>query len=127
MEATSQVMVPLDPELAAVAHCAVSVRGCTAARVLAQAGYSVRNPDGGHKTWFAGMSPCMRTPTHPRWMGRRTEYPGGIRLGRSELGGLLQPQLLQLVLLRLRTIEQLLELRLVQTVVIDFHENPPPE
>ena len=37
-----------------VVHCAVGVRGHTAARILAQHGRSVRNLDGGIRTWQAG-------------------------------------------------------------------------
>jgi rhodanese-related sulfurtransferase len=37
-----------------VVHCAVGVRGHTAARILAQHGRDVRNLDGGIRTWQAG-------------------------------------------------------------------------
>jgi rhodanese-related sulfurtransferase len=36
-------------------HCAVGVRGHTAARILAQHGRDVRNLDGGMRTWQAGI------------------------------------------------------------------------
>lgn len=39
------------PEGDLVVHCAVGVRGHTAARLLSQAGRSVANLDGGYKTW----------------------------------------------------------------------------
>jgi rhodanese-related sulfurtransferase len=38
-----------------VVHCAVGVRGHTAARILAQHGCDVRNLDGGFRTWQAGI------------------------------------------------------------------------
>ena len=38
-----------------VVHCAVGVRGHTAARILAQHGRDVRNLDGGIRTWQAGI------------------------------------------------------------------------
>ena len=37
-----------------VVHCAVGVRGHTAARILAQHGRDVRNLDGGIRTWNGG-------------------------------------------------------------------------
>ena len=39
-----------------IVHCAVGLRGHTAARILSQAGRNVRNLDGGYKTWTAGTS-----------------------------------------------------------------------
>lgn len=57
------VLVPLDelrdrlaelPDGPLVVHCAVGVRGHTAARLLAQHGYDVRNLDGGYTTWVDG-------------------------------------------------------------------------
>ncbi len=39
-----------------VVHCAVGVRGHIAARILTAAGRSVRNLDGGYRTWQAGTS-----------------------------------------------------------------------
>ncbi|MGO0575966.1 FAD-dependent oxidoreductase [Ornithinimicrobium panacihumi] len=59
------VLLPLDelrdrlaelPEGPLVVHCAVGVRGHTAARILAQHGRDVRNLDGGYATWSAGVS-----------------------------------------------------------------------
>lgn len=38
-----------------VVHCAVGVRGHIAARILTQHGRSVRNLDGGYRTWLAGV------------------------------------------------------------------------
>ena len=58
------VHVPLDalrdrlgeiPPGPVVVHCAVGVRGHTAARILAQHGRVVRNLDGGIRTWQAGI------------------------------------------------------------------------
>ena len=37
-----------------IVHCAVGVRGHTAARLLSQLGREVWNLDGGHRTWLAG-------------------------------------------------------------------------
>ncbi|HMQ65862.1 MAG TPA: FAD-dependent oxidoreductase, partial [Arachnia sp.] len=57
--------VPLDelrdnldrlPDGDLIVHCAVGLRGHTAARILSQAGRNVRNLDGGYKTWTAGTS-----------------------------------------------------------------------
>jgi NADPH-dependent 2,4-dienoyl-CoA reductase/sulfur reductase-like enzyme/rhodanese-related sulfurtransferase len=47
-----------------VVHCAVGVRGHTAARILAQHGRDVRNLDGGMRTWSAGIRSrtAARTP-----------------------------------------------------------------
>ena len=59
------VNVPLDelrdnldrlPDGDLIVHCAVGLRGHTAARILSQAGRNVRNLDGGYKTWTAGTS-----------------------------------------------------------------------
>lgn len=44
------------PEGPLVVHCAVGMRGHTAARLLAQHGRRVRNLDGGYRTWIAGTS-----------------------------------------------------------------------
>ena len=60
------VLVPLDelrdrldelPQGPLVVHCAVGVRGHTAARILTQHGRDVRNLDGGYATWSAGAGP----------------------------------------------------------------------
>ncbi|MGW5241212.1 FAD-dependent oxidoreductase [Monashia sp. NPDC004114] len=58
------ILVPVDelrdrldeiPAGPVVVHCAVGLRGHTAARILAQAGRpDVRNLDGGYRTWHAG-------------------------------------------------------------------------
>ena len=37
-----------------IVHCAVGLRGHIAARILTQAGWDVRNLDGGYRTWLAG-------------------------------------------------------------------------
>lgn len=59
------INIPLDelrsrlaelPDGELVVHCAVGQRGHTAARLLRQHGRSVRNLDGGYKTWAAGRS-----------------------------------------------------------------------
>ena len=59
------INVPLDelrdnldqlPDGDLIVHCAVGLRGHTAARILSQAGRTVRNLDGGYKTWSAGTS-----------------------------------------------------------------------
>ncbi|TIH36159.1 FAD-dependent oxidoreductase [Subtercola vilae] len=66
------VNVPLDElrdrhlELAngqLVVHCQVGQRGHTAARILTQLGYDVRNLDGGYLTWKAGTSPSRTSAT----------------------------------------------------------------
>ncbi|NNG20993.1 hypothetical protein HJ590_15775 [Naumannella sp. ID2617S] len=43
------------PEGELIVHCAVGQRGHTAARLLTQLGRSVRNLDGGYRTWSAGV------------------------------------------------------------------------
>ncbi len=59
------INIPLDelrdnldqlPDGDLIVHCAVGLRGHTAARILSQAGRNVRNLDGGYKTWTAGTS-----------------------------------------------------------------------
>ena len=59
------INIPLDelrdnldqlPDGDLIVHCAVGLRGHTAARILSQAGRTVRNLDGGYKTWSAGTS-----------------------------------------------------------------------
>ncbi|HET7820149.1 MAG TPA: FAD-dependent oxidoreductase [Ornithinibacter sp.] len=49
-----------------VVHCAVGVRGHTAARVLAQHGRDVRNLDGGMRTWQAGIRSLTSTAAQPQ-------------------------------------------------------------
>lgn len=43
------------PDGPVIVHCAVGVRGHTAARILTQHGRDVRNLDGGFRTWHAGI------------------------------------------------------------------------
>ena len=51
------------PDGPVVVHCAVGVRGHTAARVLTQHGHGdVRNLDGGYRTWQAGVR--SQAPAH---------------------------------------------------------------
>ncbi len=59
------VNIPLDeirdrlfeiPDGPVVVHCKVGQRGNTATRLLAQAGHSVTNLDGGYVTWLAGTT-----------------------------------------------------------------------
>ncbi|TDW30504.1 FAD-dependent oxidoreductase [Cryobacterium psychrophilum] len=59
------INVPLDdlrhrladlPPGSLIVHCQVGQRGHTAARILAQHGFDVRNLDGGYRTWLAGDS-----------------------------------------------------------------------
>jgi len=46
-----------------IVHCQVGQRGHTAARILTQHGFDVRNLDGGYRTWLAGDSvPVRSTP-----------------------------------------------------------------
>ncbi|TFB91057.1 FAD-dependent oxidoreductase [Cryobacterium sp. HLT2-28] len=63
--------VPLDdlrerlaemPDAPLVVHCQVGQRGHTAARILSQNGFDVRNLDGGYRTWTAGVSTLTLTP-----------------------------------------------------------------
>ena len=49
-----------------VVHCAVGVRGHTAARILAQHGRDVRNLDGGMHTWQAGIRSLQSTAAQPQ-------------------------------------------------------------
>ena len=61
------ILVPLDelrdrldevPAGPVIVHCAVGVRGHTAARILRQRGWTdVRNLDGGYATWVMGTRP----------------------------------------------------------------------
>ena len=46
-----------------IVHCAVGQRGHVAARILTQAGWDVRNLDGGYRTWLAGTSTRQRQLT----------------------------------------------------------------
>nr|WP_276512231.1 FAD-dependent oxidoreductase [Cryobacterium roopkundense] len=57
------INVPLDelrdlleglPDAPLIVHCQVGQRGHTAARILTQHGFDVRNLDGGYRTWLAG-------------------------------------------------------------------------
>lgn len=59
------LLVPVDelrarmddlPQGPLVVHCAVGIRGHTAARILTQAGRDAVNLDGGYKTWAAGQA-----------------------------------------------------------------------
>lgn len=86
------------PDGPVIVHCAVGVRGHTAARILAQHGRDVRNLDGGYRTWHAGerstapgrvevTSPakpctCDSTPQGQRVRNSTTES----RAGRSAPG-----------------------------------------
>ncbi|TFD61579.1 CoA-disulfide reductase [Cryobacterium suzukii] len=42
------------PKVPLIVHCQVGQRGHTAARILTQHGFDVRNLDGGYRTWLAG-------------------------------------------------------------------------
>ena len=44
------------PRVPLIVHCQVGQRGHTAARILTQHGFDVRNLDGGYRTWLAGTS-----------------------------------------------------------------------
>jgi NADPH-dependent 2,4-dienoyl-CoA reductase/sulfur reductase-like enzyme/rhodanese-related sulfurtransferase len=46
-----------------IVHCQVGQRGHTAARLLGQHGFDVRNLDGGYATWLAGVSASASVPT----------------------------------------------------------------
>ncbi|GAB3064861.1 CoA-disulfide reductase [Intrasporangium mesophilum] len=68
------ILVPVDelrdrldeiPPGPVVVHCAVGLRGHTAARILAQAGWpDVRNLDGGYRTWHAGTGSRIPALAH---------------------------------------------------------------
>jgi NADPH-dependent 2,4-dienoyl-CoA reductase/sulfur reductase-like enzyme/rhodanese-related sulfurtransferase len=53
-----------------VVHCAVGVRGHTAARILAQHGRDVRNLDGGMRTWSAGIRSQSTAPSRRPQLSR---------------------------------------------------------
>ncbi|MDJ0376849.1 FAD-dependent oxidoreductase [Cryobacterium sp. PH31-L1] len=50
------------PRVPLIVHCQVGQRGHTAARILAQNGFDVRNLDGGYRTWLAGTSSLVVSP-----------------------------------------------------------------
>jgi NADPH-dependent 2,4-dienoyl-CoA reductase/sulfur reductase-like enzyme/rhodanese-related sulfurtransferase len=51
------------PDAPLIVHCQVGQRGHTAARLLGQHGFDVRNLDGGYATWLAGVSAFAAVPT----------------------------------------------------------------
>lgn len=79
------VHIPLDdlrdrladiPDGPIVVHCAVGVRGHTAARILTQHGrHDVRNLDGGFRTWLAGTRAVVRPPMASPDGGRPVTAP----------------------------------------------------
>ncbi len=69
------VNIPLDelrarhtelPNRPIIVHCQVGQRGHTAARLLSQLGYEVRNLDGGWLTWSHGTESAPEADTTPR-------------------------------------------------------------
>lgn len=54
------------PDGPVIVHCAVGVRGHTAARILTQHGRDVRNLDGGYRTWIAGTRAQRMHDSHSR-------------------------------------------------------------
>ncbi|TFD71439.1 FAD-dependent oxidoreductase [Cryobacterium gelidum] len=54
------------PRVPLIVHCQVGQRGHTAARILTQHGFDVRNLDGGYRTWLAGTSSIIVPPTAER-------------------------------------------------------------
>ena len=54
------------PDGPVIVHCAVGVRGHTAARILTQHGRDVRNLDGGYRTWHAGTRAQRMHDSHSR-------------------------------------------------------------
>ncbi len=54
------------PDAPLVVHCQVGQRGHTAARILSQNGFDVRNLDGGFRTWTAGVSTLTPAPAPER-------------------------------------------------------------
>jgi rhodanese-related sulfurtransferase len=68
----SALNIPLDelrarldelPDAPLIVHCQVGQRGHTAARLLSQHGYQVRNLDGGYATWRAGTAALAQRNT----------------------------------------------------------------
>ncbi|TFD26495.1 FAD-dependent oxidoreductase [Cryobacterium lyxosi] len=54
------------PRVPLIVHCQVGQRGHTAARILTQHGFDVQNLDGGYRTWLAGTSNLVVSPTVER-------------------------------------------------------------
>ena len=54
------------PRVPLIVHCQVGQRGHTAARILTQNGFDVRNLDGGYRTWLAGTSSLVVSPIAER-------------------------------------------------------------
>ena len=54
------------PRVPLIVHCQVGQRGHTAARILTQHGFDVQNLDGGYRTWLAGTSNLVVSPTAER-------------------------------------------------------------
>ncbi|WP_104200215.1 FAD-dependent oxidoreductase [Cryobacterium sp. Y29] len=54
------------PRAPLIVHCQVGQRGHTAARILTQHGFDVQNLDGGYRTWLAGTSNLIVSPTVER-------------------------------------------------------------
>lgn len=54
------------PRVPLIVHCQVGQRGHTAARILTQHGFDVQNLDGGYRTWLAGTSILIDSPTVER-------------------------------------------------------------
>jgi NADPH-dependent 2,4-dienoyl-CoA reductase/sulfur reductase-like enzyme/rhodanese-related sulfurtransferase len=54
------------PRVPLIVHCQVGQRGHTAARILTQHGFDVQNLDGGYRTWLAGTSSRIVSPTVER-------------------------------------------------------------
>ncbi|TFD65036.1 FAD-dependent oxidoreductase [Cryobacterium sp. Hb1] len=54
------------PRAPLIVHCQVGQRGHTAARILTQHGFDVQNLDGGYRTWLAGTSNLVVSPTVER-------------------------------------------------------------
>ncbi|MDJ0338505.1 FAD-dependent oxidoreductase [Cryobacterium sp. PH31-O1] len=54
------------PRVPLIVHCQVGQRGHTAARILAQNGFDVKNLDGGYRTWLAGTSSLVVSPIAER-------------------------------------------------------------
>ncbi|PUB32277.1 NADPH-dependent 2,4-dienoyl-CoA reductase/sulfur reductase-like enzyme [Promicromonospora sp. AC04] len=61
----------IPPGTPVVVHCQVGQRGHTAARLLAQLGYDVRNLDGGYRTWRDGMHAVT---AHARGTGEARQH-----------------------------------------------------
>lgn len=64
-ELRARAAAEIPTEAPVVVHCQVGQRGHTAARLLAQLGYDVRNLDGGYLTWRDGTASFVKVNLEP--------------------------------------------------------------